>query len=462
MKKHFWILVIILLLMTGCQAEGQVDIAPDSTVRETDKTANSDEQAGEANSPYDNLDIPKSYSISDIVCPSGKLTIHVDAAIQAPNVPLPIARVNKTGFTSSSVKRYADVLFANATPVASDSVYRTPTKGYLQREINALQADIASWDATIQSKYEIYNGKEEAQEALLKLKEQMASAPDTLPGITPDYSVTGALASYLAMPDNQKISRIDIIQPNNQSVELTYIRDSFLNVDDVTGRKEDISALVTISEEDALVLAEKTIADLELNDFTCAGSSTVKYEYGTKGAYVFYFSRHINGAMETYTNAKSFCSATTAAMDTGAVSLEDVYYWQYEQIHMLVDDEGILSLSYTGPSEVTEINASQATALMPFSEIANIFQENISRLDQAGSEQVSYTKDYHITDIVLGLMSVPEKDYETALLTPVWDFMGYIKTKDGEMGINRREPFFTINAIDGSIINRSSLYELTE
>ena len=117
-----------------------------------------------------------------------------------------------------------------------------------------------------------------------------------LPGITPDYSVMGTLASYLAMPDDQTVSRIDVLQTNNQSVELTYIRDSFLNVDDVTGQKEDISDLVTISEEDALALAEKTLTDLELSDFSCTASSTVNYEYGTKGAYVFYFSRQVNGA----------------------------------------------------------------------------------------------------------------------------------------------------------------------
>lgn len=401
------------------------------------------------------LIFPKAIQSPISYAPSGKLTIHVDAAIQAPNIPLPIARVRKTGFTSSAVKRYADVLFANATPVANDLVCRTPTKGYLQRQITVLQADIDAWDATIQSKYEIYKGKEEAQEALLTLKEQMASAPDTLPGITPDYSITGALASFIAMPDDQTVSRIDIIQPTNQAAELTYLRDSFLGGDDVTGRKEDISHLVTLSQQDALALAEKTLADLESSDFSCVGSSTVTCDYGTKGAYVFYFTRQVNGAMETYTNARNFCSATTVAMDAGAVAPEDVYYWQYEQIHMLVDDDGVLSLSYTGPSEVTEILKDQEMELLSFSKIADIFEQNINRIDQPNA---TMTKDYYITDIVLGLMSVPEKDYETSLLTPVWDFMGYAKMGDFEVGLNRCEPFLTINAIDGSVIDRSLGY----
>jgi len=457
MKKHFWILAIVLLLMTGCQTEGQVDIAPDSTVMETDETASSNEQADAANSPYDNLDVPKSYSISDIVCPSGKLTIHIDAAIEVPVIPLPIARVRKTMFTSSSVKRYADILFANATPVASDSVYRTPTKGYLQREINSLQADIASWDASIQAKYELYNGKEDAREALLKLKEQLASAPDMLPGITPDYSVMGTLASYLAMPDDQTVSRIDVLQTNNQSVELTYIRDSFLNVDDVTGQKEDISDLVTISEEDALALAEKTLTDLELSDFSCTASSTVNYEYGTKGAYVFYFSRQVNGATETYTNETAYVFASTEKTNTQ----EDSQTWKYEKIHILVDDEGLLLFNYTSPSEITDIIADQTTKLLTFSEIANVFEQNIHRIDQPNAV-ISYTKDYYITDIELGLMSIPEDDYETALLTPVWDFMGYTNINNIEGASNRRESFMTINAADGSIINRSNKYKAYE
>lgn len=73
MKKYIWIVVIILLLMTGCQADvnAYTDIAPNSIARETDTTASANEQVGDANSPYDNLDIPKSYSIPDIVCPLG-------------------------------------------------------------------------------------------------------------------------------------------------------------------------------------------------------------------------------------------------------------------------------------------------------------------------------------------------------------------------------------------------------
>jgi hypothetical protein len=450
MKKYICIFVIISFLMTGCEVQNYSKIEPETLTEETDgKTVQSNAVASSTDGLYANLDIPESYSIPDIVCPSGELIIHVDAGIKAPNVPLPIARVRKTGFTSALIERFANVLFGNAKQVAADSIYRTPTKGYLQREIDALQADIDAWDSTIQSKYEIYNGKEEAQEGLEKLMEQMESAPDTLPAIVPDYSHTDVMVTYLAMPDDQTVSRIDIFQPDIRSMELAYSRDSLIVADDVTGRKEDVSGLVTVSE------------DLELNDFACAGSSAVKYEFGTKGSYVFYFTRQVNGATETYTNAKNYCSASTDAIDAGTVSLDDVHNWQYEQIHVLVDDDGVLSLMYLGPCEVTGIISDQALNLMPFSEIANIFQQNISRLDQPNS-LMSYTKDYYITDIVLGLMSVPEDDYETALLTPVWDFMGYIKTKDGEMGINRCEPFFTVNAIDGSIINRGNNYQVSE
>lgn len=451
MRKYIWTLLILLLIITGCQPASQ-DAGKNDGQRNSHKSSN-------VGGLYDSLDIPESYAISDIECPSGQLTIHVDAKTTVPDVPLPIVRVHKTCFTPSQIERFANVLFGNAKRVSSDTLIQTPTKGYLQREIEALQADIASWNAHIQSKYEMFNGKEEAQKGLLKLMEQMDSAPDALPAVTPDYSLEDDISSYFAMPDNQTFSRIEIFQPNTESAELTYNRDSLLGIDDVTGVKEDISGLVTISEEEALALAEQTLVDLELNDFTCAGRSAVKYEFGAKGTYVFYFTRQVNGATETYTNAKNFCSISTAAIDAGIVLEQELKTWGYEQIHVLVDDDGILSFSYTSPNEVTEIVVNQATKLMPFSEIANIFEQNINRIDQPNAV-MSYTKDYYITDIVLGLMSIPEKDYETALLTPVWDFLGYTQVNDIEGQLNRKECFFTVNAMDGSIINRSNKYEI--
>ena len=72
------------------------------------------------------------------------------------------------------------------------------------------------------------------------------------------------------------------------------------------------------------------------------------------------------------------------------------------------------------------------------------------------------TGKYVITTVRLGLMSIREKDSETGLLIPVWDFLGYSESQHGKsvtlLDTNELEPFLTINAVDGSIIERGNGY----
>lgn len=66
---------------------------------------------------------------------------------------------------------------------------------------------------------------------------------------------------------------------------------------------------------------------------------------------------------------------------------------------------------------------------------------------------------FHITRIELGLARINYKDdYNSALLVPAWDFFGYITT-NGEISeeeklLANKNSFLTINAVDGSIIDR--------
>ena len=66
-----------------------------------------------------------------------------------------------------------------------------------------------------------------------------------------------------------------------------------------------------------------------------------------------------------------------------------------------------------------------------------------------------------ITSIELGLVCIREEESDTGLLVPAWDFLGYRENIHPKSGIkmydtNGRTSFITINAIDGSIIDRSN------
>ena len=70
-------------------------------------------------------------------------------------------------------------------------------------------------------------------------------------------------------------------------------------------------------------------------------------------------------------------------------------------------------------------------------------------------------KNITVTAVRLGLMRIIEKDNnDTAYLVPVWDFFGTYDSDGGTLviGEDGYETLLTINAVDGSVIDRTLGY----
>ena len=66
---------------------------------------------------------------------------------------------------------------------------------------------------------------------------------------------------------------------------------------------------------------------------------------------------------------------------------------------------------------------------------------------------------YHITGVRLSLVSLPEQDGDGCLLAPCWDFLGdspliYQELADMGLASDGYWCYLTVNAVDGSIIQR--------
>jgi len=61
-----------------------------------------------------------------------------------------------------------------------------------------------------------------------------------------------------------------------------------------------------------------------------------------------------------------------------------------------------------------------------------------------------------IKHVVLGLMRVRMKENEYVYM-PVWDFIGDWET-NGDVGFHHNVSFLTLNAVDGSVIDRAKGY----
>ena len=127
-----------------------------------------------------------------------------------------------------------------------------------------------------------------------------------------------------------------------------------------------------------------------------------------------------------------------------------------ESIIMDITDNGVEHFDWSSPFAI-QGEPKELGALMPFEQIKERFRTFMmaANTDIVGG----WVEEVHIDEIRLGWMLVAKKDSSTELrVIPVWDFFGYNVVKDpsgrskreGEAGYSQ----LTINAVDGSIINR--------
>lgn len=419
---------------------------------------------------YSELEAPEQYSL-DLTSSKGSLTVHVDAKVDLPSNTIPIIRVQPSNFSMEQVKLYVDSLF-NDDDIFIENQDILTQSAY-KRQTDKLQTCIENWDTIGEHYYDmIYDSKEMAEKALNELYLKASNAPKTLSPYTVKYewqhpqssTLSGASASdntffdAFAMPDNATYSMLYVSNDNDSGLsEVTFVRDTFLDIGGSSPYSEEAGDLLTISKEDALSLSTALLQKLQLDDFQCSAIQTNicskdalnKYSFGI---YDIAFTRTIEGVSETYTNDD--------------VIVGDSYSkpWRFEKIHVLVGNNGILSFKYQAPYTIVETVMNE-TRLLPFSTISDIFEKMIVIVNNqvdSGIWGASAKQQYVITSIKLGLMNMREQGQSTGLLVPVWDFLGYdiITTSDGAFtsNTNQMQSYLTINAIDGSIISRGMGY----
>lgn len=174
-----------------------------------------------------------------------------------------------------------------------------------------------------------------------------------------------------------------------------------------------------------------------------------------------------NGAFRTYVDTAYLESNTTAAP-------RSVYRAARKQpsLRVIVNEHGVLRAIWeSADAEEVRKKIAENTALLPFDEVMHVFAEQIGQqgnfLVQHGEPPISRT--LYITEIRLGYMRTTKADQtDPYRLIPVWDFFGYetnvfASQADTEWKLDENNAstrpalghsYLTVNALDGSIINR--------
>lgn len=269
---------------------------------------------------------------------------------------------------------------------------------------------------------------------------------------------------------------------NNGSAKQSYMelsRESIVDINDLT----------EISYEHALHIAEEAIENIGANEYgfqlLSAEEKNETGAYPTGQYFSFVFTRSINDVYCGYDRTESVDGFE-------GMNEEDRYEmvfdepWPYEYLMIDVDAHSIRRLVWQSPVTITE-TVSENTALLPFEQVMECFakmafiknayleQELDFEYVNANAKSKVVSMDIHIKKIMLSLMRVQSgTEY---FLIPVWDFYGYRDHLD-ENGVeyslalgaateeeikqaNETEmkySFLTINAIDGSIIDRGLGY----
>ena len=437
------------------KAQGTENISEKSTQPRTETSEH------EANIFITNLGIPQNLKLESISA-KGKLLVHTDASIILPQADkIPIARVKMSRLANDTVKRLVEVLFEGTKPV-SDDLSLLPRK-YYDNIIEDLTTNVNNdtWFS------ERYLEQAEYDASLADAMQSLENAPSHATYAPLQYrfgnpAEDGKYVHYYALRDDDRLSRI-IVYTESGFARLEYYRnlddsclDILLNRAILSPDSSSVESLpLHTTQAEALDMAETSLQKMGLNGFTCTGMRKhVAENICPTGVYEFMFTREINGVAVTYT-------------DDGGGDRKILYEgeqfakpWLYERIRVFIDDNGIAMFEYRSPHELTDIEV-EGAMLLPFSSIQEIFEEMIVIVDnEYDMSEEEWTCEYFIDHVTLGLIRLTERNVGSqGLLVPVWDFFGHSVDSYGiQRGISGYTSLLTINAIDGSIIDRFAGY----
>jgi hypothetical protein len=507
----------LIASLCGCQKNPEKSVVVhkdmDNLIEEAQDTENGTVDVAEAVKNYDSYETTLSSE-------SLNVSVDVDAKVDIPDVSqLSVYRVSQKKVSQEFADKLIETFMPGET-LYDGAALSIETRDELEPQIQALQEQIDQADADEDMSDEdkqVYQN--ELQETLDEYREEYENAPEKLnmENYTSDgqlktadewlnqggyeeyyewqkslnadgeilYVVTGDKKLYiqnnssygncirftrgeatpLASPvssvfvDSTELDRLEngdkeyegvaLIWPADEAVPATVISD-YGNLSDISETQ------TTISETEAKAIADETLSKLGIEDFDLSASGKYSEVCGEEASgyqtyYILQYMRVLDGTMVTFDNISKHEEGWSG----------DSYvknFWPLESIEFRINDDGIVGFTYNAPLEVTETVVDKS-AIKTFDEIKDTFEEMVLITNASDDEDESL--DIDINRVVLGYARISEADsFDTGLMVPVWDFIGISNVKNSE-GYTYSSSYggqMTINAVDGTVIDRSLGY----
>ena len=481
------LLLVFLLaaLLTACQPTPTEDIV----VNKGDGTTIAEAPAGR-------YAAPERYTDELTFQAAGVDTrVRIDAAVSVPEVErYPVYAVSPAVYPEATARQFISACLdghEGFTGCTGDGT----TKAMAQRLIEEYQAVLEPEHPLWQRMRENNDYSEERTEftlqefeqAIRKLQDEYSSLPDAITG-TP-YTEETPLAVDMdilfdaggPVPGTVSLCRWT---PSNH----VYVYTAGRRYGGPSFRMEwpsqyDCYARLTISEEEARQMADTFVATLGIPDLLCVASGREVWsrldifilEWTKSPVYVFVYTPAVDGVAMEYVDVEYLYDCLNWNFHHPERFSNDV--WRQNTLYVFVSETGVECVSWQNAvrAERTATLAENA-ALLPFDAVMERFSEQIrygTNFRSTASEEFLRPDRQTLTidRIALGYACVLDGEgADSYRLVPVWDFFGsmveeydeplsegssWATNENGEVeetALGRS--FLTLNAIDGSVIDR--------
>ncbi len=462
MEKKVSFMTIVLVLVLALSAFQKT---PDAPIVTNKKDSKLETAILSKDAPKESLN-PDAEWKEQLTSADNNVTININAVVEAPEVPqISVVSCMPHYFTLDETKNAISLFYGDAT-LYDNSL---SDKDWLETEIIKSRADL---------EYLKRNGEypliedQEAQRVVTNLEEEVAWLEDKIVRLEADYQTVleeSAGVGEIELKENDNGAESVNVR-NDQIPPMQFYVFNDKNVNDAAMEYEitgsDLSSSIPLQATEQLDInisrkdAERKALEVasSCGVLECKVVSAAKAQVSGQLSYVFTLGRLVGGVpsipVPNYEGTRAF----------GADGKEYREPWRQENIQIVVNDKGVVGFLWEYPPEILKV-LNENVALMPYIEIKKIAKNQLQRTQTADEFELNSNggKVVEINRIVFNMMRVAQKESsDSYYYLPVWDFLGKtvdnnMETQEDDVPVSEKS-FLTINAIDGSIIDRGLGY----
>ena len=384
---------------------------------------------------------------------AGSAAVEINADIVVSTTTCAVLKVIERDFRQDDVNRAIEV-FADDAEISN---FNASTKSRIEAEILEYRQCIAEIEAENYYSDDGMSAEEQIEEFesyIEELKREYADAPDS--------TVVEEAVNTSMVKDNYS-EAVKLFFINEENEEKTLSIRNFPEENSTIMQYMDAdthAASYAEFEKDELAKATDELPEIEevneylsayFNDLEIGACSMQQYQIlcqekaGEKNPiYVLTYSRNYgNGDV-------SLIKQRTSPLSSNTEAVEYALPHEPETIEIITDGKRIYTFNWSQPHKVLgEVNTS--VALIDVEQAKSLLEQQITRVIKGENRD----QQIFINQVKLSFFYLRSQNDNALQIVPVWDLIGVELSENSESDVMS---FVTINAIDGSVLNRELGY----